>query len=405
MPNLRRAFVLSVLLGFAGLAAPGRAAFPEGVSPFFAVLTRYDDNVFRVSDELAPEAVLGTSHTEDLIRTMLGGLDLELSPGRQHLTARAQATRASYQRFDFLDHTGWSGDLRWDLEIGSRLTGTVDGSRTRRLESFTEFRAPVLDLVDIDARQARLRYALTARVGAGGRAGARRLTHGLDSRRSGNSRSDELGVFLDYRAPTGNLLGLELDRQDYGSPERDFVPGSFSDAGFRQYRAALAGRWSGGGRGAVDGSAGYTWRRFDHVGQRDTGGFSGRVDVDWALSSKTDFELAVYREFTVVEELFASAVTSTGRQFKANWRPTWRTGLSAFAAYDRRRFGQAPDLLPGLSLTQPTEVLRTYGVTLNYLVADRASVSVGYEYGRRTSDRAFFGYTYDAITLNLQVTL
>lgn len=402
---MRGAFVLSLLLGFAGFPPAGRAALPDGFSPFFAVLTRYDDNVFRLSDELAPEAVLGTSHTEDLIRTMLGGLELELTPGRQSVSLRAQATRASYGRFDFLDHTGWNGDLRWGLEIGPRLTGTVEASRARQLDSFTEFRTPELDLVDIESEQARLRYALTARLGVGGRAGARRLTHGLDSRRSGDSRSDELGVFFDYREPSGNFLGVELDRQDYGSTGREFVPGSLSDAGFRQYRSALVGHWWGGGRGSLDARGGYAWRRFDHVSERDTGGFSGRLDLDWALSGKTAFEFAVYREFTVVEELFASAVTSTGGQFNVNWRPTWRTGLSTYTRYDRRRFGQEPDLLPGLGFTQPTEVLRTCGATFSYSLADRASLSVGYEYGRRTSDRAFFGYIYEAITLNVQVTL
>lgn len=402
---MRGAFVLSLLLGFAGFPPAGRAALPDGFSPFFAVLTRYDDNVFRLSDELAPEAVLGTPHTDDLIRTLVGGLELELTPGRQSLNLSAQATQASYRRFDFLDHTGWNADLRWGLEIGPRLTGTVEASRARQMESFTEFRTPVLDIVDVESAQARLRYALTARLGAGGLAGARRLTHGLDDRRSGDSRSDDVGVFLDFRQPSGNVLGVELGRQDYGSAGREFVPGSMFDVGFRQYRTLLTGHWSGGGRGSVDGNAGYAWRRFDHVSERDTGGFSGRLDVDWALSGKTALGVAVYREFTVVEELFASAAISTGGQFDLNWKPTWRTGLSTYTRYDYRRFGQDPDLVSGASLTAPTEVLRTYGATFSYAVADRASLSVGYEYGRRTSDRTSFGYIYEAITLNVQVTL
>lgn len=404
MPSTRGpiAVLLAVLAGAVSPAA--RAALPEGFSPFVAVLTRYDDNVFRLSPELEPEAVLDTPHRDDLIRTALAGFELATTPGRQRLKLSAQASRAGYGRFDFLDHTGWDATMGWALEIGPRLTGTLEGSRTRRLESFTEFRSPELDLVDIEAAQARLRYALTARVGVGARAGARRFEHGLDSRRDGDSRSDELGLFLDYRPPTGNSLGFEFDRQDYGSPERVFLPGSLGDTGFRQYRAALVGHWSAGGRGALDGRAGYVWRRFDHV-DRDTGGFSGRVDIDWALSGKTAFETALYREFTVVEELFASAVVSTGGEFAALWRPTWKTSLRAYARYDRRRFGQDPGLVPGFAFTQPTEVLRTYGAALSYAPVDWALLTLGYEQGRRRSDRAFFGFEYEAITLNVQVTL
>ncbi len=405
MLNTRGAFVLSLLLACAGFSAAAQAALPDGFRPFFAVLTRYDDNVFRVSDEVAPEAVLGTSHTDDLIRTLLGGLGLELTPGRQSVSLRAQATRASYGRFDFLDHTGWNADLRWGLAIGPRLTGTLEGSRARQLESFTEFRAPELDLTDSESAQARLRYALTAGLGAGGRAAARRLTHGLDSRRSGDSRSDELGVFFDYRVASGNFLGVELDRQDFGSAGREFIAGSLSDTGFRQYRSSLVGHWSGGGRGSLDARGGYAWRRFDHVSERDTGGFFGRLDMDWALSGKTAFTLAVYREFSVVEELFASAVTNTGGLFNLNWRPTVRTGLRGYARYDQRKFGQDPGLVPGASLDMPTDVLRTCGATLSYAPAERVSLSLGYEYGRRNSDRESFGYTYDAINFNVQVTL
>src|SRR3546814_13644118 len=65
---------------------------------------------------------------------------LVTTPGRQRLKVGAQASRAGYGRFDFLDHTGWDATMGWALVIGPRLTGTLEGSPTRRLESSEERR-------------------------------------------------------------------------------------------------------------------------------------------------------------------------------------------------------------------------------------------------------------------------
>lgn len=379
------------------LPALARAGEGDFLTPFAGIASAYDDNLFRLPDDVDEELALGESSRADWTRTTFAGLGLDWQPGRQHLTASLQALDQSFQRFSFLDNTGYDTSARWNMAAGDSLTGTVNAGFKRQLGSFDNFREPVNDPIDTAHGELDLGYLITPEIELRAGTGIRTSTHGLEGREASNFRGSHWLLGVSRRTPLGNRLGLQYRRDDGRFPKRDVGPFSLADDGYLQQEGVVTFTWQGGFT-SLDGRLGYSWRRSDNLEFRDYSGPSGNLRASYVWSPKLMLDLNAYRRLESLDDLFSSSVTTTGLSFRPVWAPTDRIVLQANTDYTNRQFEDS-GLLVGA--TQPKENILSYGLSASYTPRTLVTLSAGYSHSQRSSDRP--GFEYDANTFNFSV--
>lgn len=380
-----------------------QAAAGEGdfLSPFAGVAMAYDDNLFRLSDDVDEELVLGESSRADWTRTAFAGLGLDWQPGRQHISASAQALDQSFQRFSFLDNTGYNSKASWKMAAGDSLTGALDASFKRQLSSFDDFRTPQLDQLDTKNASLVLGYLITPDIELRTGAGLGSTKHDLASRQGSNWRGDHWLFGVSRRTLLGNNFGLEYRHDDGRYPNRNFGALSLVDNGYQQDEGVATFSWQGGFT-TVDGRLGYSWRTFDHLDQRDYSGPTGNLRTRYAFSPKLLLDLSLYRRLESLDDLFSSSVTTTGLSFKPSWAPTDRIVVQGTADYKDRQFEDS-GLFVGAA--QPKERILSYGLSASYTPRPLVTLSAGYDHSQRSSDRPGFQYDDNAFNFSVQVNL
>lgn len=380
---------------------PALALAGEGdfLTPFAGIASAYDDNLFRLPDDVDEELVLGEPSRADWIRTIFAGLGLQWLPGRQRLTASLQALDQSFQRFSFLDNTGYDTAAHWNMAAGDSLTGTLDAGFTRQLGSFDNFREPVKDPIDSAHGDLDLGYLITPEIELRAGAGVRTTTHGLDGREASNFRGSHWLLGVSRRTPLENRLGVEYRLDDGRFPEREVGPFSLADDGYQQQEGVVTFTWQGGFT-SVDGRLGYSWRRSDNLEFRDYSGPSGSLRTRYVWSPKLMLDLNAYRRLESLDDLFSSSVTTTGLSFRPVWAPTDRIVVQANTGYVHRQFEDS-GLFVGAP--QPKENILSYGLSASYTPRTLLTLSAGYSHSQRSSDRP--GFEYDANTFNFSVQI
>lgn len=380
---------------------PALAGEGDFLTPFVGVASAYDDNLFRLPDDVDDELALGESSRADWTRTTFAGLGLQWEPGRQRITANLQALDQSFQRFSYLDNTGYDTAARWNMAAGDSLTGAVDAGFNRQLGSFDNFRDPVKDPIDTAHGDLELGYLVTPEVELRAGAGLRTTTHGLDGREASNFRGSYWRLGVSRRTPLENRLGVEYRLDDGRYPEREVGPFSLSDDGYQQQEGVVTFTWQGGFT-SVDGRLGYSWRRSDNLEFRDYSGPSGDLSTRYAWSPKLVLDLNVYRRLESLDDLFSSSVTTTGLSFTPVWAPTDRIVLQASTDYTHRQYEDS-GLFVGAP--QPKENILSYGLRASYTPRPLLTLSAGYSHSQRRSDRPGAEYDTNAFNFSVQVNL
>ena len=390
------ALALCVASGGPCVALPG-----DFLAPYAGVSTRYDDNLFRFSDDTDPTPLLGDSRRSDWTRTTFAGANLDWQPGLQRVTAAASASQQAFQRFEFLDNTGLSATANWNMVAGDRFTGRAAAGYRRSLGSFEDFRDTRKDVLTTRSVDFDLDYWVTPDIAlrmGGGRSDTR---HDLASRQPADQETPYWFTGAAYRTPLGNSFGVEY-RHDRGRyPNRDFNAFSTVDNGYTQRTASLTAAWQGGFT-RLDGKLGYAWRHFDHLGERDSDGVSGDLNLRYEHSAKLALDAQAYRRLYSLDDAQSNSVIETGLRLRPTWALSDGLLVSLLGTYRDRQF-QDSGAFPGRS--QPEEQIFNGELSISYTPRTLLTLTAGVDQGRRTSNRPGFDYDYRGASLSIQLNL
>lgn len=304
-----------------------------------------DNNLFRLSDSVNPQTVLGTSEKSDTVYRLGAGFKADLPISRQRLLLDAQVDYYDYDRFGALDHAAYRAGAAWKWQAGSQLSGDVGYARRRYLASLAEIQAPIRDLVTQDHLFARGGFLVTPRWRVRGGLDWQKYDHGEATRNALDSRIAAGTVGLDYVTPSNNSIGGQVKYSEGNHPNRELVAGSLVDNQYRETETSLVARWMVTGKSTFDARIGYTSRKHDQVPQRDFDGMTGRLSYDWLPGAKTLLNFALWREIRSYEDVSASYVLSKGASFGPSWAPTEKIVLQGRLVYEKRNFEGDPGFI------------------------------------------------------------
>ncbi|OYO26302.1 XrtB/PEP-CTERM-associated polysaccharide biosynthesis outer membrane protein EpsL [Janthinobacterium sp. PC23-8] len=334
-----------VALLFGALASPcAWADISDTIKPFVATTYSYDDNLMRLPDDMtgldAPRS--------DTSRLLQAGLLFNRPIGRQILTGQAKWSKVSFNRFKQFDYDGkdFLADLEWHL--GNHLEGHAGASYAQTLTPFSDFQSNVRNLRT--ERRAYVdgawRFHPSWRVRSG--LTSDRYTYDLPVQAFSNWTEEAAELGLDYLAPSGSRLGLQLRKLDGSYPNRTGDTAAVFGNGYRQDEIKANIFWALSGITQIEFLGGWVRHRNKVLSGRDSSGNNGRLSVYWQPLGKLRVTGMAWREFGSVDNSLVTSSLNTGASLGAVWTVTSKVSAEAQLRRVRRDFSAVSGLvLPG----------------------------------------------------------
>lgn len=402
--NSGRALIVPAVVAAALLGGEACADEADAINFIVGQTIAFDDNLFRLSDSVDTNSVLGSSRRSDTIYTTIGGITFDKLVSRQRLHADVLLSLNRYSNYSILDNDGQRANAYWGWQLGNHFSGVLSYERTRRLIDFgsltAEDRGQVRDMNTYDRLYVSGDWWFHPNYSIG--AGYSHATSSYDSdlRKANEYDADAIEVNAKYQPKTGNLIGLSIRQTKGRYPNREVAEAPASgataiDNSFDQTDSEVNGDWRLTGQSRVLGRLGYTTRRHEQVSQRDFSGVTGRLSYKWAQEGKTSVDLTLRREIGAVDDIDASYVLTDGISVNPVWQPTAKTSLSAKYDWSKRRYEGDPFRQASVGSFDRSirkDTVNTASISGTYLPLRNLQLTLSFQHERRTSSRQFVDY-------------
>ncbi|MEW6514334.1 MAG: XrtB/PEP-CTERM-associated polysaccharide biosynthesis outer membrane protein EpsL [Pseudomonadota bacterium] len=333
-PGTGRGVLLAIACCACTSAAHGDAGDVFNVS--VSQTLTHDDNLFRLPAGVSPSTGGGSTSRSDTISQTGVRLTADKPVGRQVLHAAIGMTNVRYDRHRQLDGELTNYSASWDWTLGHLWTGALSWSRAQTIPGFSDYRAPVRDIVTTDAAAARavLRLHPDWRLTFG--AGSSQAAHSASVNAVGDSRVDSAETGVRYVPGTGKEFGLRLRHAEGSYPNRQQVGASLIDNGYREDGLDFDVIWQFSGASNFQGAIGQTRRSHNDVPGRDFSGTTGRLNWNWLPTGQTSFGFGARREIGAQDDLVATYTVTDAITVSAGWQPTAKLSFSATGELKQR---------------------------------------------------------------------
>jgi hypothetical protein len=397
----------------ASLVAPAVALAFETVDtlpwPSTGRFPAYESEVSTAPTDLWVQA--GVMYDDNILRLESGGLDdtvmrfgggfrtAQRVYGRQTLIVDARADYYMFDRFDDLDHLGYSAGADWRWELGNNLSGSIALGRDRRLADLSETQSPVRSMVTGTLLTGTAAYMVTPGLRLRGGIGLSLSEN--STRGDAETRARSAVAAIEYVSGLGNTVGVEARGANGEAPvDEEIVPGGLVNNDFDERELSLVATYALGPRLRADGRVGRTTRKYSELPSRNFEGSTWRFGGEWLPGNKTSLALAFFKEPRSIIDVAASHVLVRGVTFGPSWAPTAKLVFSVRLLREDREFQGDPRLALGLEpLREETIDALRFGI--GWEPQRHWQVGVALDTGKRSSNFAGRDYDFTAFSGNV----
>ena len=370
-------------------------------SPYVSGSYNYDSNFFRLQNDQAAIAILGTSNTAESYSVLTAGANVNWHVSRQLIKARAELSRTRFNKYKVLDFDGHDTLLQWDWLLGSAASGDVGISEKTAQGSFINIQQPINNLITLK----RAFFHGGIELGA-----PWKVKFGVEKNESSNSLASQKTLDstvntykagLQYQTSKGSLFELASQLSDGLYPNRQIVGLAPVDNGYKQWDNGVLATWKPTGKTKLQGRLNYTQRRYVDVPQRNYSGITGLLSINWQVTEKTGLGLVVYRDIGVVENTTASYSVNRGVALSASWNATAKVALNLSVAQSRIAYTGDPGFVLSTAPAREDK-LSTLQAGVNYAVQRNTSLGMTFQRGVNQSNLALSSYNFNSVMFNLR---
>jgi hypothetical protein len=373
---------------------------------YTGVELEHHSNIFALPDGTNPSAIYGKSSRSDTILRALAGVTFDRQVSLQRFRLDASVIPVKMLEYSRFDHVGYSAGGHWDWAAGRPYFGTLGFRFTSAATPFGNY------YINRENIERRARFYGSAGI---------RLTPdlaafvGLDNETLDNSFSgvraadyDFLSTEAGLRFARGDARTIDLvwrhTNGDY--PNRQVVdalgnllPGAV-DNEFRQdaILARLQVRPSNDSR--IGGQVGYTRRSFDNVSERDFGGITAGLNVEWRPTGLFTMRAELFRDIQSEELLTASYVDLTTLRLLPRYQLTGKIALNGLVSVSRASYEGDPGLAASAAQARKDDI-NVLGIGLGYEYARNITVNLDARRTQRKSNVGSVEYTDNVLTANV----
>jgi exopolysaccharide biosynthesis operon protein EpsL len=384
------------------MASPSHAEDNEDAfTPYVRGLYGYDSNLFRLQNDQAANAVLGTTDTSESFYTLAAGMDMNLRVSRQVIRAHAEYNQTWFNQYKLLDYDGRDAYLKWDWLVGSAATGDVGIAETRTQASYTNVKKPVSNLIRTRQRffhaAVKLDNPWLVKFGAE----SVDTDNNASLQQALDATVDSVNAGVQYTTSKGSTVELISRRSDGQYPNRQLVGLTPIDNDYLQWDHGVAVAWAPSGKTQVSGRLNYTQRDYTEVPQRDFSGLTGLLAMDWMVTGKTTLRASLHRDIGALENDTASYTLNQGVAFGADWKPTAKLLFNAQLRHDDISYAGDPGFVLSTAPAREDR-LTTVQAGMEYSVLRNTMLGLVLKRGVRDSSEALSSYGYNSALVNLR---
>lgn len=393
---------LALLMVLGMMASPSHAEDNEDAfTPYVRGLYGYDSNLFRLQNDQAANAVLGTTDTSESFYTLAAGMDMNLRVSRQVIRAHAEYNQTWFNQYKLLDYDGRDAYLKWDWLVGSAATGDVGIAETRTQASYTNVKKPVSNLIRTRQRffhaAVKLDNPWLVKFGAE----SVDTDNNASLQQALDATVDSVNAGVQYTTSKGSTVELISRRSDGQYPNRQLVGLTPIDNDYLQWDHGVAVAWAPSGKTQVSGKLNYTRRNYTEVPQRDFSGLTGLLAMDWMVTGKTTLRASLHRDIGALENDTASYTLNQGIAFGADWKPTAKLLFNAQLRHDDISYAGDPGFVLSTAPAREDR-LTTVQAEMEYSVLRNTMLGLVLKRGVRDSSEALSSYGYNSALVNLR---
>jgi exopolysaccharide biosynthesis operon protein EpsL len=357
----------------------------------------YDSNLFRLSDQVDPQAVIGSSDKSDIIYQLGAVGRYELTQSRQKFIAEANVTEYKYQNFDNLDNTSNNLLGEWQWQVGNDWNGDLGVGHRRFLESFSNFQENVRDMVNQDRIFGTANYLLHSHLKFTVDANWYDTEHGDQGRQALNYKLNNTAFTVRWVTPALNSVGLQYRNTDARYPNSEIIGTTLVQNDYTEDEYSVVAHWRLGGVSEAIARIGYTERKFEQAPDRNLSEPTWRLIYLWRPTGKTALELSTWREIAEFQDLTANYARLTGISVVPTWSVAPKVVLRGKISLQTWNYVGNP---AGSTVANNREDKdRLYQVSALWTPLKLTELTLTVESGRRTSNQAFADYKYEATSV------
>ncbi len=370
--------------------------------PYVSSNMLYDSNFLRMSNSVNPVAVTGKSGTNEFMKQVALGLDIDWMVGRQKIVINTNFNQNWFQNYTGLDYLGWNNTVQWNWQAGNDLQGEIGYTNKEVLGNFSQLNGLIANLLNTQKYSANGAYMFhpSGRIKFGYfRAD---YTYADSSRAFSNLIEDDGDLDLQYLTTSGGYLGVHLQLVKGRYPQRSFPNSSDLDDAYTRFVYEFTWDWStADSKLRIDGAGGYNQQNYAHLSVRDFGSTAGRINMHWQISEKTLLELSLKRQISQSSNINASFMELQGVYFNPKWQPVPKLDVVVPLYYYQQLYlGET-----GVASVTPQLSNNTTGIGLNFIYKPLDYINLGTVLNYEKRDANIITRTYEtkSIGLNLQI--
>lgn len=381
-------------------SAPGVAR----LTPFVDDTETYDDNVFRISDQVNPLTTTGYPMRGDSYNVISGGVSADVPVSLQRFDASVAFTSSHYDHFHELDFNGY--DLRgsWLWQVGRNLSGEIGVTDTYSLASFAELLSVVPDRLKVREAFAKGSWLIGPEWKLYADADQLVQTNSDPAVQYNNVTVDSLETSLSHVIGTANWVGLDARYESGHFPNGEPEDSELIDNGYDQWSGGLVTDWGADTPSHLVARADQVSRHYDELPQRDFDLTTAYIQYTWTPGGKLDLTAIAERQISPYEFVHSSIVLVKGVILRPVWHVTPKIDLSADLEAVTRSYLSDPGLVLGLEIPRVDQV-HTATALLTYRPFDKLLLQLSATHEERASNILFGGYVDDVYWFKVRLTL
>lgn len=253
-----------------------------------ALQTRYDSNVYNISDSADPLVALNSKYKEDyVVKPSLSG-HAESSLSRQVFYIDTSAFEQQYKYHSSLNYSGFNleSGVRW--VIGSDLDGKIAWVNQRDLSSFEDYRSAQKDMYTITGIKTKTQYTVNQKFVLFNEFNLLENKHSYLNYLDLTQTS--VGFGAQYVSQKQNLIGYRLDTSDvnYKTDYQNL------DAEIRHYRELtnqVFTQYQFTSKVKANANVGITKSSYDYLDETSKNTMGG-ISLGWSATEKLNFNVS-----------------------------------------------------------------------------------------------------------------
>ena len=368
------------------------------VVPYADATYAYDSNLFRT-----PNALTGYQPTSDTSLTKEAGLTVDEVYSREHLTAKFDVNKTTFNRFSAIDYQGKDAMANLSWVITNEITGALGISYAQSLTPYTQFHLAQANLRSQKNEFLNGAWLIDPNWQLHSSIAKSSLQFNLASQQFGDNFTHDADFGIDYLSDAQNKIGVTVRRERGEYPNEQIIGFNSVNNNYTQNQLLGDLSYAVDGMTSLELTGGWLRREHDYFHVRDVSGPTIQLNLNYVPTGKLSMNFSAWRSINSADALTVSYTVNKGLSCGVVWNAAPR--IQAGASLRQESFDYTgASVLTALLPQDRIDTMRTASLTVTYTPLQLVQASLALYGTQLSSNTPFIAFRDQGASLNVRLS-